>query len=222
MKYCGIVRQLFRDLGIKIFHRGGGCKISIDYEELKKQISYDELYDYYVTQCNSHQKCAEHFGVTPKVMYKLICAYDIHKTKDEKFLTDCKGREEKYGNPYYNNAKQISKAMKAAYEEHGDEIVKKRKATKLEKYGDENYTGEGGFYHCQYKDQDIIFDSLPELALWRYAIDHCEDIERIPLTLKFEFEGVQHTYKPDFRYKGELIEIKGDHMVNEDGVLFDV
>ena len=216
-----IVSQVMKEFGIKVVHNGSSGKAN-DYEELMNRISYDDVYDYYVTQCNSHKKCAEHFGVTGKVMYKIICAYNIHKSKEEKFMTDCKGKEEKYGDPFYNNSKQISISYKNTYSKNGEDIIKKRKATKLEKYGDENYTGEGGFYHCKYDDNDVSFDSLPELALWKYAIDHDEDIEREPVVLKFEFNGVSHTYKPDFKYNGELIEIKGDHMVNKDGILFDV
>lgn len=216
-----VVSAVMKEFGIKVY-RAGSCGKAVDYDELMNKISYDELYDYYVTQCNSHMKCAKHFGLTGKVMYKLICKYNIHKTKDQKLLTDWKSKEDKYGYKYYNNSKQISETGKKTRSLHNEEIVAKMKATKLERYGDENYTGEGGFYHCNYNDGDITFYSLPELAFWKYAIDHNEDIEREPIAFKFEYNGKMHKYKPDFRYKGELIEIKGDHMVNENGVLFDV
>lgn len=216
-----IVSKVMKEFGIEVLRNGSSGKAN-DYNELMNIVNYDDLYKYYITEHHSIKECAEHFELSGKVMYKLIRLYNIRKSLEDKTLTEQRVKEEKYGDPFYNNSKQISISYKNTYLENGEDIIKKRKATKLEKYGDENYTGEGGFYHCKYDDNDVSFDSLPELALWKYAIDHDEDIEREPVVLKFEFNGVSHTYKPDFKYNGELIEIKGDHMVNKDGILFDV
>lgn len=68
-----------------------------------------------------------------------------------------------------------------------------------------------------YLYENLWFDSSWELALWIYAKDHNEEIEREPCAIDWEFKNKKHKYFPDFRYKGNLIEIKGDHFLTEDG-----
>lgn len=113
-------------------------------------------------------------------------------------------KKEKYGNENYNNSK-------------------KRKQTCLKKYGVSNYmktskareyfSKNKGFCHfCRYKYDNVNFDSSWELALYIYAKDHNEEIEREPYYIEYEFDGKIHRYFPDFKYKGELIEIKGNYL----------
>ena len=61
------------------------------------------------------------------------------------------------------------------------------------------------------------FDSSWELAVWIYAIEHNEEIEREPCCFEYEYEGRKYSYFPDFKYKEQLIEIKGDQFFKEDG-----
>lgn len=122
------------------------------------------------------------------------------------------------------------------------EIDEKRKATCKEIYGDENFNNRDkfkktccsrfghsnpmkkeefreyfskmrGFPHSYlYEFNGEKFDSSWELALWIYAKDHNEEIEREPLCFEYEFNEKVHRYFPDFKYKGKLIEIKGDYL----------
>ena len=67
------------------------------------------------------------------------------------------------------------------------------------------------------------FDSSYELALYIYAIDHNEYIIRKPY--KFKYIGNDnkvHTYTPDFLYKDDLLEIKGNCFLTEDGKLYNM
>ena len=66
-------------------------------------------------------------------------------------------------------------------------------------------------------NKDIGFDSSWELAIWIYAEDHNEAIEREPCSFTYVFNGIEHTYFPDFRYNGKLIEIKGSQFFDESG-----
>ena len=68
-----------------------------------------------------------------------------------------------------------------------------------------------------YVYKDIGFDSSWELAIWIYAEDHNEVIEREPCSFTYVFNGAEHTYFPDFRYNGKLIEIKGSQFFDESG-----
>lgn len=120
-----------------------------------------------------------------------------------------------------------------------DEIKTKLMSTCLERYGNEHYTKTDDYlrkttqtcqskystnFYCQseayaktahkkYNYNDLIFDSSWELALWIYAKDHDEKIERIPVRLEFELNGDTHYCLPDFEYKGKLIEIKGAQFI---------
>lgn len=101
-----------------------------------------------------------------------------------------------------------------------DEFKQKAEATCLEKFGVPNFAQTEEFRYKrfqQYNYNGEIFDSSWELAIWIYAKDHNEDIEHEPIILEYEFENKTYKYFPDFKYKGKLIEVKGDHFFNEAG-----
>ena len=81
-------------------------------------------------------------------------------------------------------------------------LRKKIENSFLEKYGTKhpNFT---------FKYQNQLFDSSWELAAWIWAKDNGKEIEREPVSLAYTFNGIEHTYFPDFRLDGKLIEIKG-------------
>lgn len=68
-----------------------------------------------------------------------------------------------------------------------------------------------------YRYNDVVFDSSWELAVWIYHIDHNIKIERQPIQLKYEMNGSMHTYLPDFRIDGKLVEVKGDQLFDKNG-----
>lgn len=113
------------------------------------------------------------------------------------------------------------------------EIQEKNRKTKFERYGDENYNNHpkavstkinlyGRVFNntkLQYFDGEK-FDSRWELALWIYAKDHNIPIQKYSGDgFKYSVNGVEHAYYPDFIYNGEIVEVKGDHFVNDQGVL---
>lgn len=62
----------------------------------------------------------------------------------------------------------------------------------------------------KYLYEDLCFDSSWELALWVYAKDHEEEIEKSPCIFEYVYKNRIHKYIPDFKYKGLLLELKGD------------
>lgn len=116
---------------------------------------------------------------------------------------------------------------------YNEDISQKIKATKLCRYGDENYNnpdkhadtclqryGVNSYSQTdeyaskrkkKYTFGEETFDSFPELALWVYAKDHDEDICRCTQSFSYYYRGVEHKYFPDFIYNNDYIEIKGDH-----------
>lgn len=67
----------------------------------------------------------------------------------------------------------------------------------------------------KYLYENTSFDSSWELAVWIYAIDHNEAIQRLPIQLYFMWNNEKHFYTPDFLYKGQLIEIKGSQFLDK-------
>lgn len=94
-----------------------------------------------------------------------------------------------------------------------DAFQEKRKQTLIDRYGIPHPL-KGTYSYDRER-----FDSKWELALWIYAKDHGEEIEREPTYFKVPFEGKEYGYTPDFRYKGKLIEIKGSQFFKADGTL---
>lgn len=71
----------------------------------------------------------------------------------------------------------------------------------------------------RYIYNNVKFDSSWELALWIYAKDHNEEIERLPVSFTYEFANKEHLYYPDFRYNGRLLELKADCFFDNAGNL---
>lgn len=144
--------------------------------------------------CRRKEHLLEKYGVTNvgqlasvKEKYKQTCLqkFGVEHASQANVIKE-KAKQtcrEKYGTDYW----QCSKVYKTGLRERISKACKK------------------------YRYDNITFDSSWELALWIYAKDHSEEIEREPCQFEYEYNGAMHTYIPDFRYKGKLLEIKGDH-----------
>ena len=89
------------------------------------------------------------------------------------------------------------------------EVREKIKETLLKKYGVARAPS------FKYLYQNNRFDSSWELAVWIWAKDNGKEIEREPVGLTYTFNEIEHTYFPDFRLSGKLIEIKGSQFFKE-------
>ena len=123
----------------------------------------------------------------------------------------------KYGTEHPSQSPLVRSKVKATnVQRYGTEHFvnpEKAKQTCIDKYGIPHYPK--GVY-----DYDgLHFDSKWELALWIYAKDHDEEIEREPTYFTIPFKGKNCGYTLDFRYKGKLIEVKGDQFFKADGTL---
>lgn len=149
---------------------------------------------------------------------------------------------EKYGviNPMQSKEIQ-NKAKTTCLERYGVEngggskqAQEKIKQTNLERYGVENsfqadivkkkikqtLFDRYGVYHTlvsRYRYKEEYFDSFPELCFYIYHTENNIKIIREPIELNFEFEGKIIHYYPDFLVEEQLIEIKGDQFLTEDG-----
>lgn len=120
----------------------------------------------------------------------------------------------------WDNIRAKQKATwQAKTEKERQESLEKFRQTMSTKTDEEKRDIRSRAVH-KYEYEGECFDSSWELAFWIYAKDHNEAIERHPGIFKWTFEGQEHEYYPDFRYKGELVEIKGDQFFKENGDLF--
>ena len=173
-----------------------------------KDIGKEELYQYYIIENHSTEECAEHFKVHERTVRRRIKKYEIQKSVEQQVLCSKKAQEEKYGSLFTQSEYYKNNVV--------DKMVEKGKQTCLKRYGVESWTmTEDGIKSRSYKYcyEGLKFDSSWELALYIYAIDSKEDIKREPVKLEYFINNVLHYYVPDFLYKGELVEIKGDHLI---------
>ena len=65
----------------------------------------------------------------------------------------------------------------------------------------------------------IYFDSSYELAYYIWLTDNNVKFEYHNSVLEYKINEETHYYFPDFKINGEYIELKGDHLINENGIL---
>lgn len=124
---------------------------------------------------------------------------------------------------YRNTDKMIETAIKnGGIGTSRKTILEKIKNTMLEKYGKDHNWKIPEFrknnYNKKYFYDNVYFDSSWELAYYIWLKDHNIDFEYHPkIYLKYDFNGKEHYYEPDFKVNNELIEIKGPHFFNEKG-----
>lgn len=204
----------------------------------KKWIDKEELYEFYIIQNHSTEEAAEHFHVHERTIRRNLKVFGIKKSMQAQRLLRNQVMQQKYGTPEIQNSeyyrknilsKMLKKMKQTNLKKYGveytaqvPEVKNSIKQTCLKKYGYENPNQSPEQRHkgfSRYYYQGLKFDSGWELALWIYAKEHNENIEREPIQLEYEHAGRIHYYFPDFRYKEELVEIKGSHLINKKGVL---
>lgn len=207
--------------------------------KMKKVIDKDELIQYYITENHSNEETAAYFNIHERTLRRRLREFNIIKPIDLQVECSQVHQKEKYGSlftqsQYYRDNvkdKMLAKVYQTCEQKYGCkhvgqlESVKEKKAqTCINKYGVPLYTLTKEYHiFCthKYKYEGVSFDSSWELALWIYAKDHGEPIQRTPCRLTYYCDNKRHYYFPDFLYKGALIEIKGDHLLDEDGQLID-
>ena len=113
------------------------------------------------------------------------------------------------------------------------EIKKKTAITCIAKYGGTNPNKSKAVqekviltkfnrYGCipigqRFKVGEIYFHSFPELCIYLYCIENNIDIKREPVKLVFIVDDKKYFYIPDFMINDQLVEIKGNQFLAEDG-----
>lgn len=129
----------------------------------------------------------------------------------------------KYGVKFYSQTEDWSiKCKKTCNERYGtdytfqvEDFKEKARQTNIKKYGVEYPAQNHEIYSKQrkkYKYNNINFDSLAEIDLYKYCIENNIDFEYHPnVTFEYEYKGKIHYYEPDFLIEDNYIELKGLH-----------
>lgn len=188
-----------------------------------------------------------------KSWYKKISNQKQNRTQEEIDSATEKSRKtrmKKYNGKFIDYSLVESTLMKRygvrTYFKAKD-FVKKQKATKLARYGDENYnnhakyektcldkygvksTNQVGFIidkqqrsnHINYVYDNNVFNSYQEVCYFAYQKDLGHKIIRSPGAFEYQTDdGEMHLYYPDFLDNGVFVEIKGDHFFDNEGDLY--
>lgn len=162
----------------------------------------------------TRRTCIERFGVDNPLKTEEVKKIVRDRVSSEDFKQKCR-------NTWANKTpeemqKRLNKSRKTNLKRYGFENVFKDKSKMLKAKQNLQASNKGYNYDSKH------FDSSWELALWIYARDHNEAIEREPLILKFICDDIEYGYIPDFRYKGKLIEIKGDQFFDKNDNLINL
>lgn len=183
----------------------------------RKVISKQELYNYYITENHSTEETAKYFNVHERTIRRRLREFNIVKSIELQTHASYKSQLERYGG-FYMQSDYYKKNVVP-------KMLDNMKHTCLRKYGTESYFQTMEFHkeaNLRYYFQGERFDSSWELALWIYAKDHGEEIQRCPCVFSYVYNNKRHKYFPDFLYKGEFVEIKGSQLLDKDGNLIEM
>ncbi len=148
-----------------------------------------------------------HFGV--KYNFQRECVKEkLVEDAEENFKKLKESIKQKYG---VDNPSQL------------DFVKEKKKKTCLKHFGVEFAAQRPGTIgrNKKFRFKDIIFDSSWEMAFWIWLEDNDKNFRYQTETLTYITEdNKEHAAKIDFWVEGQLIEIKGPHLL-KDGILWD-
>lgn len=120
------------------------------------------------------------------------------------------------------NTEEINKKVKQTKKErYGSETYnnsKQRKATCIQKYGTSSFSQTQEYNEKRkrkYEYDGYKFDSIPEVVFYIYHRDLGNDIKHEPCQFEYYYNGQKRIYNPDFEVNGELYEIKGYHFFRD-------
>jgi hypothetical protein len=195
-------------------------------EEIKEKIKHTSLSRYGVEYTSQSQEvkqkikdtCLEKYGVDNYAKTD-ECQEKIRQTNLVRYGVEASAQDPSVR----------AKAKQTCLERYGvestmclPEVQAKSRQTSLARYGATHYSKTFEFHNRirkRYIFKDEAFDSLPELAVWVYCVDHNISIKRNPCRLEYAYNDKVHQYFPDFEIAGKLVEIKGDHFFKKDGTM---
>lgn len=193
-------------------------------ECIKRQIENTNLERYGENTPTKNPKIIEKIKATNLEKYGYVCPMQNNNIKK----TSIKNSLERYGVSNISKLDSIKKKKENSFMKKfgfktsllAPEIKDLIKNTCIEKYGVDNPFKSKEVQKKikkKYHVDGINFDSSWEVAFYIYHRDHNNFIICNPDPIKYEVLGEFHNYYPDFKLNDNLIEIKGDMMISDDG-----
>ena len=206
----------------------------------KIQIDKDSLYEYYITQNHSTGETANYFGVHERTIRRRLREFEIQKSVEMRVSASKNSQMNRWGGLFVQSdfykqkvsLNMVQHMKETCLKKYGysscfasPEIKDKIKKTNRAKYGSDFYTQTKEYHRkaChKYSYDGESFDSSWELCLWIYAKDHKEEIIRCPCCFSYSYNGEIYQYFPDFEYKGKIVEIKGNQLLDNKNNLVEI
>lgn len=208
------------------------CALTSHLKWSHNKMTYKEYFDTFIEPfehkcpyCNNERKWIGSGGRT----YALTCCSNeclskIHSDNNgggtqESIKKIKQTKQERYGDPGYHN---IDKMRKTCQERYGVDNPAQTKISKqhfhetLLKKG-KHRCGELGNYAVYYNNEK--FDSKSELLFYYWCIENGYDIIKNPKPIEYSINDSKHLYYPDFIVNGIYVEIKGKHLIDNEGYL---
>lgn len=190
------------------------------FDDVIKRIDYEEFISDYNLPMTKDQ-LAHKYKCTGKMINKVIDYFDLRVTYENFCLLVSNSKTPEVIQRQKEKYKDTMNRLYGVDNYYQtDEFKQRLKDYNLSTYGVEYYCQSRDFrdkykkfksYYCDGEH----FDSSWELMFWIYCKEHNKSIKREPFQFKFYCDGVEHTYYPDFLCDNEIIEIKGNHMLDE-------
>lgn len=206
-------------------------------KKFKASIEKTQLEYLYIEKNYSQEELAQLFNVNERTIRRYLKEYEIQKSFELQQEKALQSNLERYGVPYFslsdkakNQRSQMVEKMRStnlkkygvANSAQNKQVVEKMRQTVREKYGVESVAHLPEVQKKKskrYAYDGLFFDSSWELALWIYAKDHNQYIEREPCKFLYIYNNQEYCYFPDFKYEDVILEIKGDWCLENDSLI---
>ena len=162
---------------------------SFNYEDIKKRISKEDLYYWYIEQDNSYANAPKHYNISQWMFDKLCRDYNIRKDKHKTYFKGLKTKENNAGGRSNYNEKILSKRNKTVIEKYGSiEQFNKIRSQSLRKTWELNHEDILGKITLTKSKNNSFNVSNPEISYYNYLVD------------KYGLDNVKTQYNTDSRY----------------------
>lgn len=169
------------------------------YDDIKKEITRDILYKWYVEEDNSYIDGPKHFNISQWIFDKLCSDYNIKKDRKETCKKSVQTRESKAGGKD-NYSKQLTEVRnKTIIAKYGSiENYNKHKSDMVRKTWEENHQEILDKIHMIKKINNSFNSSKPEDQYYNYLLTKYEkdDIVR-------QYKDIRYPFECDFYIRSE-------------------
>lgn len=201
--YCGNERT-WHNVNYLLTCNDNSCKLKQREKTLLQRYGVKNASQALEIKQKKKQTCLEHFGVTIPAK-----SPTIRKKMQETCLN-------KFGVKNIFQLDSVKKKAKKSRIEHRDEWIAKFTESNRKNHGGVHYfqtleAQKDKFKKIEYNGN--TYDSNWEVAFVKFLTEHETPFVYHPTKIAYEYNGEEHYYFPDFLVNSQLVEIKGDYLL---------